>query len=67
MEFAHALRIPIFEADLFGNSTRHIAIDIYSGMSFNVLLEDKLYKPGELVNNMTREQFERAIMPPASL
>ncbi|MCL4389000.1 MAG: hypothetical protein M1528_00560 [Candidatus Marsarchaeota archaeon] len=67
VEFVRSLRIPVFEVDLFGNLTRHIAVDAYSGMSFNVLLEDRIYKPGELVNSMTKEQFERAVRPQASL
>ncbi|MCL4381039.1 hypothetical protein M1141_02060 [Candidatus Marsarchaeota archaeon] len=45
---------PIFEIDLFGNETRHIAIDMRIGGSFNILMEDRLYRPGELINNASR-------------
>jgi hypothetical protein len=52
-------KLALFEADLFGKQVRHIAMDISSGMDFNVLLDDRIYKPGELINNMTMEQFEK--------
>jgi hypothetical protein len=51
--------VPICEIDLFGTSVRHVAIDLHTGMSFNILMEDRLYKPGELENKITMEQFER--------
>ena len=54
-------KLALFEADLFGKQVRHIAMDISSGMSFNVLLEDRIYKPGELTNSMTMEQFEKSV------
>ncbi|MCL4381915.1 hypothetical protein M1614_02980 [Candidatus Marsarchaeota archaeon] len=40
--------IPIMEADLFGNQIRHVAIDAHQGMSLNILLLDRIYRPGEL-------------------
>jgi len=54
-------RLEVFEVDLFGKNTRHIAIDMATGMSFNVLVEDRIYKPGELENKMTMEQFEKGL------
>ncbi len=30
-------------------------------MCFNVLLEDRLYRHGELASSMTMEQFERGL------
>ncbi len=60
-EFMEKSRLPLFEIDLFGRQLRHIAIDISSGMSYNVLLLDRIYKPGELVSGMTLEQFERSL------
>lgn len=39
----------ISEIDLFGNEIRHIAIDLKIGSTFNVLLENRLYRPGELI------------------
>lgn len=41
----------LVELDLFGNETRNIAIDIKTGSSFNLLLLNRIYKPGELVNS----------------
>ncbi len=54
-------RLQVFEVDLFGADTRHIAMDAKVGMSFNILMEDRLYKPGELQNRLTEDQFERAL------
>ncbi len=60
-------RIPLFEVDLFGTDVRHTAIDLKTGASFDVLVENRLYKPGELLNKTTMEQFEReAFAPPAA-
>jgi len=53
--------LPVVEVDLFGQETRHIAIDARLGVSFNILMEDRLYKPGELINNKTVAQFERSL------
>ena len=53
--------IRLVEADLFGNSVRHVAIDTKLGMSLNILMENRIYRPGELVNNMTLENFEAAL------
>ena len=38
------------EVDLFGNERRHISIDLKNGVSRDVLLENRHYRPGELVN-----------------
>lgn len=53
--------IPLVEIDLFGGELRHIAIDTKTGMTFNVLLEDRSYRPGELANPMTIIDFERSL------
>ncbi len=53
--------ISISEADIFGNEVRHIALDANLGMSFNVLTEDRNYRPGELISKMTEEQFQNSI------
>lgn len=58
-DFLEAKKLPLLEADLFGNELRHVAIDMKLGMSFNVLLENRLYRAGELMGNATMEQFER--------
>lgn len=54
-------KLPVVEVDLFGSETRHITMDMKLGMGFNVLMENRLYRPGELVNNATMEQFEKEI------
>ena len=55
-------RIRLAEADLFGERIRHIAIDLKTGMSYNILLDDRIYKPSELVNRMTVEDFQRGLV-----
>ncbi|MEM0149533.1 MAG: hypothetical protein QXW10_01395 [Candidatus Micrarchaeaceae archaeon] len=59
--FAEAKGIPIVEVDLFGGSKRHIAMDSKVGVSYDILEYDRLYRPGELDNKATFEQFERSI------
>ncbi|MGC8628641.1 MAG: hypothetical protein ACP5T4_00290 [Candidatus Micrarchaeia archaeon] len=49
------------ELDLFGTDQRNIAIDIKLGMSFDILLFDRFYKPGELANATSIEQFKTSI------
>ncbi len=58
-------KVPVMEVDLFGNQTRHIALDSYLGMSFNMLLQDRIYRPGELNTQITQEQFEARLMEKA--
>jgi len=38
----------VVEADLFGDEYRHIVVDLKTGSSYDLLLEDRLYRPGEL-------------------
>ncbi len=58
-------RIGVFEIDLFGNEQRHVAVDLKTGATFDVLVLNRPYRPGELVNRQTREQFERSSMSTA--
>lgn len=37
------------EVDLFGNQKRHIIMDLYTGRIYNLLLENRIYRPGELI------------------
>jgi hypothetical protein len=37
------------EVDLFGNQKRHIIMDLYTGRVYNLLLENRIYRPGELI------------------
>lgn len=54
-------KIKLVEVDLFGSNVRHIAMDSKLGMDFDILKDDRLYKPGELANNMTLENFEHKL------
>jgi hypothetical protein len=59
--------IKLVEADLFGREVRHIALDLRTGSSYNILPKDRSSKPGELLNHMTVEDFQREfILPPRS-
>jgi len=49
---------PIVELDVFGNETRHIALDLKTGMTYNILLLDRIYRPGELVTTLGKNDFE---------
>ena len=60
-EMISAKSLPLVEVDLFGDEVRHIAIDTKLGVSYNVLLENRLYKAMELKNATTIEQFERSL------
>ena len=61
--FMKKCALPLVEVDLFGTDTRHLCFDIKTGTSFDVLINNKLYKPGELANTLTVEQFERGLSP----
>ncbi|MDE1865177.1 MAG: hypothetical protein KGH94_00870 [Candidatus Micrarchaeota archaeon] len=56
--------IRLIEVDLFGEEVRHIAIDLKTGMSLNLLLEDRHYRPGELINKLTIDDFSRTLVKP---
>lgn len=53
--------IPVYEVDLFGSQVRHIAIDAKSGTTFNILVENRLYKAGELNNSVNISDFKQAV------
>ncbi|MEM3227824.1 MAG: hypothetical protein QXR58_01800 [Candidatus Micrarchaeaceae archaeon] len=63
LDLLSSKKIEVYEADLFGNELRHIALDMHTGTTFNILLLDRLYRPGELLNKLTEEQFQRGIQP----
>lgn len=52
------LRCSLMEADLFGIEARNVAFDLKQGMTFDVLLSNRMYAKGELVNRVTKEEFE---------
>ena len=53
----NATRASLIEVDLFGNETRHIVFDTKLGMSFNLLLLNRIYRPHELLTATTLEEF----------
>jgi hypothetical protein len=61
--FVKRIGAAVVEIDIFGKETRNVAVDVHRGASFNVLVFDRLYKQGELENMMTKEQFERSLLP----
>ena len=60
-DFFAANKIKLVEVDLFGANLRHVAMDAKLGTSYNLLTEDRIFRPGELVNQMTVENFENAL------
>jgi hypothetical protein len=60
LERMHAtFKSSLMELDIFGNEVRHIAFDLKLGMSFNLLLLNRIYNPSELVNQIPIDDFER--------
>lgn len=53
--------VGVCEIDMFGDSIRHVAIDISIGTTYNLLLLNRTYRPGELRNNITEDQFGRTL------
>ncbi|MCL5786841.1 MAG: hypothetical protein M1520_01405 [Candidatus Marsarchaeota archaeon] len=49
------------EIDLFGEEKRHVAIDLKTGLSYDLLLENRVYRPGELKNDEKEEDFQSSI------
>ncbi len=47
------------ELDLFGKEQRNILIDTKTGMSYNLLMENRIYRPGELLNKISYDEFEK--------
>jgi hypothetical protein len=64
VRFVKANKLPLMEIDLFGSNIRHVAFDAKTGMSYNILLENRLYKPGELANKAMVQQ--QAVQPQAA-
>lgn len=60
-DFFVSNNIKLLEVDLFNTNIRHIALDTKLGTTYNVLLEDRLYRAGELINSMTNENFENSL------
>ena len=49
------------EADLFGSQKRHIIMDVYTGRVYNLLLENRIYRPGELMVSAPQPPVQPAI------
>ncbi len=45
----------LVEIDIFGDSIRHIVIDTKTGMPYNLLQLNRIYRPGELLNQMKQD------------
>jgi hypothetical protein len=60
--FVREIGAELCEIDVFGDSVRNVAVDVKRGMSFDILMLNRLYKQGELLNTMTKEQFERGML-----
>ena len=57
--FHKALKPSVIELDLFGGDMRHIVFDLKLGMSFDLLLLNRIYRPHELANTMSLEDFAK--------
>ena len=49
----------LVEVDLFGNEIRHIAFDTKTGSTYDLLLQNKIYGPADLINNIKPEEFAK--------
>ena len=59
IEIRKAAKTLLVEADLFGNQTRHLIIDLLTGKPCSLLLLNRIYRPGELINQAKKEDFDR--------
>ncbi len=48
----------LVEVDLFGTNMRNVALDTKTGMTYNMLLLNRIYRAGELTNTVSRADFE---------
>ncbi|MDE1860827.1 MAG: hypothetical protein KGH72_03860 [Candidatus Micrarchaeota archaeon] len=46
----------VAEIDLFGEEIRHIVFDLKTGATYNLLLENRIYRPGELINSSIKRE-----------
>ena len=51
----------IAEFDLFGSETRHLALDLKTGVPYNLLLINRIYRPGELLNPILKDQYFKTV------
>jgi hypothetical protein len=60
MKIVDDYKLPLFEADLFGNEIRHIVIDMSLGTTNNLLLKNRPYRPAEQINQKNSEAGSKA-------
>ena len=58
-ELHQMTKASLTEVDLFGNQMRHICIDMKTGLTYDLLLENRRYRAGELINKTTRQEFNQ--------
>lgn len=51
----------VMEFDLFGTDTRHIAVDMKTGVPYNLLLLNRIYRAGELANQVKMDDFQKKV------
>lgn len=47
----------LMEVDLFGSNMRNVVVDTKTGMSYNLLVLNRIYRAGELANTISKEDF----------
>ena len=52
------IKAELVEADMFGKQIRHVIIDMLTGRPYSLLLENRIYRPGELNNTVDWKDFE---------
>jgi hypothetical protein len=55
-----AAKPALIEVDLFGTETRHIAFDTKLGMTFNLLLLNRIYRPHELATTISADDYAKS-------
>lgn len=53
--------ISIYEIDIFGDLIRNIAVDSKLGVTYNVLMLNRLYRPGELKSDISIIEFKKSL------
>jgi hypothetical protein len=51
----------LIEVDIFGSNVRNIAMDLKTGALYDLLLLNRIYRPTELANTVTKQQFSEKI------
>lgn len=60
-ELHNAIKADMIEMDFFGNTARHVALDLKTGMSYDVLLLDRIYRAEELLTLEKRNEFDAKV------